>query len=136
MPGAGRGPEARRLALAANRERLAELYGQHRRYTVNYIARRVQPQHSHVVEDLAQDTFRQGVADVGCGGVHGGDPAATVVGHRRSDGWWRITTGMGSGCSTPLRHPSRGIRRCGRPVLSHLRRARPMTSWPSGVWPR
>lgn len=57
MPEAGRGPEARRLALAANRERLAELYGQHRRYTVNYIARRVQPQHSHVVEDLAQDTF-------------------------------------------------------------------------------
>lgn len=50
-------PEARRLVLAANRERLAELYGEHRRYTVNYIARRVQPEHSHAVEDLAQDTF-------------------------------------------------------------------------------
>jgi RNA polymerase sigma-70 factor (ECF subfamily) len=36
---------------------LAELYGEHRRYTVNYIARRVQPEHSHAVEDLAQDTF-------------------------------------------------------------------------------
>jgi RNA polymerase sigma factor (sigma-70 family) len=45
------------LALASNRERLAELYGEYRRYAVNYIARRVQPQHSHVVEDLAQDTF-------------------------------------------------------------------------------
>jgi RNA polymerase sigma-70 factor (ECF subfamily) len=50
-------PEARRLVLAANRERLAELYGEHRRYTVKYFARRVQPQHSHVVEDLAQDAF-------------------------------------------------------------------------------
>jgi RNA polymerase sigma factor (sigma-70 family) len=45
------------LALASNRDRLAELYGEHRRYTVNYIARRVEPQHSHAVEDLAQDTF-------------------------------------------------------------------------------
>jgi RNA polymerase sigma factor (sigma-70 family) len=50
-------PESRRLALASNRDRLAELYGEHRRYTVNYIARRVQPEHSHAVEDLAQDTF-------------------------------------------------------------------------------
>jgi RNA polymerase sigma-70 factor (ECF subfamily) len=52
-----RGLEARRLVLVANRERLAELYGEHRRYAVNYIARRVEPEHSHAVEDLAQDTF-------------------------------------------------------------------------------
>jgi RNA polymerase sigma-70 factor (ECF subfamily) len=45
------------LVLANNRQRLAELYSEHRRYTVNYIARRVEPQHSHAVEDLAQDTF-------------------------------------------------------------------------------
>jgi RNA polymerase sigma-70 factor (ECF subfamily) len=57
MAGSRGVPEARRLALAANRDRLAELYGQHRRYTVSYIARRVEPQHSHAVEDLAQDTF-------------------------------------------------------------------------------
>jgi RNA polymerase sigma-70 factor (ECF subfamily) len=57
MAGSRRVPEARRLALAANRERLAELYGEHRRYTVNYIARRVDPQHCHAVEDLAQETF-------------------------------------------------------------------------------
>jgi RNA polymerase sigma-70 factor (ECF subfamily) len=57
MAGLRGSPEARRLVLAANRERLAELYGEHRRYTVNYIARRVEPQHCHAVEDLAQDTF-------------------------------------------------------------------------------
>jgi RNA polymerase sigma-70 factor (ECF subfamily) len=57
MAGSRGVPEARRLVLAANRERLAELYGEHRRYTVNYIARRVEPQHCHAVEDLAQDTF-------------------------------------------------------------------------------
>jgi RNA polymerase sigma-70 factor (ECF subfamily) len=57
MAGPWSHPEARRLVLANNRQRLAELYGEHRRYTVNYIARRVEPQHSHAVEDLAQDTF-------------------------------------------------------------------------------
>jgi RNA polymerase sigma-70 factor (ECF subfamily) len=57
MAGSRGSPEQRRLALTNNRERLAELYGEHRRYTVNYIARRVEPQHSHAVEDLAQETF-------------------------------------------------------------------------------
>jgi RNA polymerase sigma factor (sigma-70 family) len=57
MAGSRMVPEARRLALANNRARLAQLYAEHRRYTVNYIARRLKPQHSHVVDDLAQDTF-------------------------------------------------------------------------------
>jgi RNA polymerase sigma-70 factor (ECF subfamily) len=49
--------ERRRLALANNRERLAVLYREHRRYAVHYIARRLEPQHSHAVEDVAQDVF-------------------------------------------------------------------------------
>jgi hypothetical protein len=57
MAGSRGSPEARRSALANNRARLAQLYAEYRRYTVNYIARRVKPQHSHVVDDLAQDTF-------------------------------------------------------------------------------
>lgn len=57
MPGRRPVTEHRRLALANNRDRLAEVYRAYRLHTVRYIARRVEPQHSHAVEDLAQETF-------------------------------------------------------------------------------
>ena len=57
MAGLAEVGESRRLVLVNNRARLEALYREHRRYAVRYIARRVEPEHQHVVEDLAQETF-------------------------------------------------------------------------------
>lgn len=64
MPGRRPVTEHRRLALANNRERLAQVYREYQPHTVRYIARRVEPQHSHAVEDLAQETFLRAWPDL------------------------------------------------------------------------